>query len=154
MPRPLISPKCHGGVTAEALVLLPILTLIFGSVMYMAYRYQVEIRINRQARAEMWRQALPGCVSGVPDSQRLAHVSTVSSRLPIVAPSIGTWLSTVVWEGIDTRVEADVSRPAILEGGTKRLVATTHVTCNEVVRPIEQDLERIIQEAFCASGVC
>lgn len=149
-------PQRHtaGGVTAEALVLLPILTLIFGLLLYMGYRYQAEIDLNRSARAQLWSQALPGCSSGTLDSERLARVGAVSAQLPVVAPSIRTWLMTLFWQGIDIEAESEIKRPVSLGQGDKRLTSTMHVSCNEVVRPTESHLRSILREAFCMVGVC
>lgn len=139
---------------AEALILLPVLTIIFGLLIYMAYRFQTEIDLNQRTRQRMWSRAIPGCVSGEADSKRLAHVANVSARLPDLAPSIVPFLSTVSWRQIDVRADTQIQRPQSLGQDSKRLTATMHVMCNEVVRPTEASLWRIIQNAFCRSGVC
>ncbi len=139
---------------AEALILLPVLTIIFGLVIYMAYRFKTEIDLNQRARQQLWTQAIPGCGSGNLDSQRLAHVATVSSQLPNLAPSISPFLATVLWWQIETRAETQIRRPASLGQDSEHLVSTMRVTCNEVVRPTEANLWLIVQEAFCRSGVC
>lgn len=146
--------RLAGSITAEALILLPVLTLVFGLAIYMAYRYQAEVRLNQQARTRLWSQALPGCGTGVLDSQRLAYAAPVPTQMQALAPRASQFFSTILWQHMETKLESQVKRPSSLGQGNKRLSATMHVSCNEVVRPTEQDLWQVIQEAFCKTGAC
>ena len=57
----------RGAAFAEALIIIPLFTVMFGAVMYLGTAYDTKMSTMRSSKGAVWGQASPGC-EGAADS--------------------------------------------------------------------------------------
>lgn len=169
----------RGSVYVEAVIMLPVLVLLFGALVYVRKAY-----VERQAtlvavRSCAWQYANDGCEGDPPEGCSLGGVTDMGDQggtrqedsgddmgsvlsSPGSDPSaldrltefpvLGEVFQTVFGEAVAVESRSEVERPEVLGGQTQPIVGGYYVMCNDK----NKDAGDLVKELMCsmAGGLC
>jgi hypothetical protein len=158
----------HGGVSAEAVIVLPVFIVTLASAMYMHSLYSAKIRAKAAARGCAWTYATMGCPDEAPAvcSEAKANIKSNGGALDQLtdlsnfegADGAADWLAGGVataggiagallgiGDGETINTSAIAKRPSLFGGGQYPISSNYTVLCNEEHR----DVLDVIKGAYC-----
>ena len=135
----------RGAASVEAVVVLPVLIILFVSVFYVAGQVLGQQAAERQARACAWAYSMNNCTS-VPagcDATLVSAAAPLTKGLedalskagagiaaPVVSSVLRPFLDLAFGQALDAKTEVIYERPALYGGGTQSTHGGYHLACN------------------------
>ncbi|MDQ3031906.1 MAG: hypothetical protein M3Y87_05765 [Myxococcota bacterium] len=126
----------RGAVMAEAVIMLPVLILIWGIIMYIHLSFRDAQRNMATLRSDAWTHAFASCTStaaapteltdaGIFDGESRSDISGLASALRFMSTSL------FMIDEMGARRTSEIQRPETLGGGTRILQWELLMLCNE-----------------------
>ncbi len=155
----------RGAASVEAVVVLPVLIILFASVLYVRTQVLGRQAAESQARACAWAYSMNNCTS-VPVGCNARLVSAgaslggqVESALseagagiaaPIVSAVLRPFLELAFGQALDAKTDVAFERPALYGGGTRSVHGGYHLACNVGPKTLT-DVAKDAWNALCAT---
>ncbi|MFW5875983.1 MAG: TadE/TadG family type IV pilus assembly protein [Myxococcota bacterium] len=169
----------RGSAYVEAVIMLPVLVVLFGAMVYVRKAYVERQARLVAARSCAWQYANDGCEGDPPDECRVAGETDMGDQggtrqedsgddmegvlsSPGSDPSaldrltefpvLGEVFQTVFGKAVAVESTGEVERPEVLGGQTQSIAGGYYVMCNDK----NKDAGELVKELMCsmASGLC
>jgi len=142
----------RGAASVEAVIVLPVLIILFVSVFYVRNQVLARQAAERQARTCAWAYSMNNC-SAVPPGCSAQIVSAagplggkIEGKLskasggiagPVVNDVLDPVLRAAFGKALDAKSQVPYERPAIYGGGTQTASGGYHLACNLTTETLE-----------------
>jgi hypothetical protein len=148
----------RGAVFAEALIIIPLFTVLFGAVMYLGMAYNTKMSTMRASKGAVWGQASPGCegradttentkvTAGPMESSLGSLEGTLSTpRQYATLPSLSRHLETPVQS---KKSETERTSDSVLGHQALNLKTSGVVACNVIPRDVPKSDEKSLVDQY------
>jgi len=150
----------RGSAMTEGVIILPFLIIVFGCIYWVHARYMKRIQVGIEARACAWAYVNNACEGDPPAGCKIDPGATMTNddftaelgesgtsaieELRNAVGILGPVLDAVFGRDITTTVQAEVPRPQVIGGGSRKVIAQYALVCNEKRR----DLLDVVWDIF------
>lgn len=137
----------RGAAMVEATIMLPVLLLIFGSVMFMSKKYETAVQKQETARHCAWVHAKNNCEGDAPSGCSVSEGNDEMDTSPFTTDQdvqnasnnddsgfLGDIMSFILGDATTATASGTVTAPNVLGGGNTNVSGRLALSCNEKVK--------------------